>query len=106
MSDLLVVSGHSVLSAPLHVEGRQVQAEVLAGLLEEVVGHLLGDGVVQGLGHLVDQAHDVVVGPSALVEVIGLLQHLAEPLGPDVPVGLAPTLNGGGQEGVAETEGG
>ena len=90
----------------LNVQGGQVQAEVFARLLEQPVGHLLAHGGVQGLGHLVDQAHDVVVGPSALVEVIGLLQHLAEPLGPDVPVGLAPTLNDGGQEGVAETEGG
>ena len=91
---LLVVSGHSVLSTTLHVQSRQVQAEVLAGLLEEMVGHLLGDGVVQGLGHLVDQAHHVGVGPASLVQVVGLLQHLRQLLAADISVGLAPSLDG------------
>ena len=55
---------------------------------------------------LVDHAHDVIVGPSSLVKVIRLLQHFAEPLGSDVPMGLGPTFDSGWQEGVAESEGG
>ena len=91
---LLVVSGHSVLSTTLHVQSRKVQTEVLAGLLEEMVGHLLGDGVVQSLGHLVDQSHHVGIRPAGLVQVIGLLQHLGQLLAADISVGLAPSLDG------------
>ena len=91
---LLVVSGHSVLSTTLHVQSRKVQTEVLAGLLEEMVGHLLGDRVVQSLGHLVDQSHHVGVRPAGLVQVIGLLQHLGQLLAANISVGLAPSLDG------------
>ena len=90
---LLVVSGHSVFSSTLHIESCQVQTEVLAGLLEEVVGHLLGDGVVQSLGDLVDQTHHVGVSPAGLVQVVGLLQHLGELLTAHISVGLAPPLD-------------
>ena len=72
---LLVVSGHSVLSATLHVQSCKVQSEVLAWLLEEMVGDLLSDGVVEGLSHLVDQSHHVGVSPASLVQVVRLLQH-------------------------------
>ncbi len=64
--------------------------------LEEVVGDLLGDGVVVRLRHLVNQAEDVGVRPAALVQVVRLLQHLAQALGPNVAVALAPPLDGGG----------
>ena len=98
------VARHSVLPAPRHVDGGQVHPELLARLLEQVVGHLLGHGVVQPLGHLVDQPHHEGVGPPDLVKVVRLLQHLREPLAADVPVGLAPSLHGGGQQGVAKPE--
>ena len=101
-----IVSGNTVLTTTLDVESSQIQTPGLARLLEQVVGDLLRHGVVQSLSHLVDQAHDVVVGPSALVQVVRLLQHLAESLRSDVTVGLGPSLDGGGQEGVSETEGG
>ena len=52
MLPLPVVAGHTVLPASLHVEGGEVEAELLAWLLEQVVGHLLRHGVVQGLGNL------------------------------------------------------
>ena len=44
--------------------------------LKQVVGDLLGDGDVQSLGDLVDEAQHVVVGPAHLVEIVGLLEHL------------------------------
>ena len=47
-----VVGGHAVLPAPLDVEGGQVEAELLARLLEEVVLHLGGHRVVERLGDL------------------------------------------------------
>ena len=74
-----------MLAAPLDVERRQVEPELLARLLEQVVGHLLGDGVVQRLGHLVDQPHQVGVGPAGLVQVVRLLQHLGQLLAPNIP---------------------
>ncbi len=35
--------------------------------------------------HLVDETHDVGVGPARLVEVVGLLQHLRQLLASHVP---------------------
>ena len=35
--------------------------------------------------YLVDKAHEVGVGPSGLVEVVRLLQHLRQLLGTDIP---------------------
>ena len=55
------------------------------GLLPEQypVNHayLRGDEVVHGLCDLVDHAHDVLVGPARLEEVVGLLDHLVQLLG-------------------------
>ncbi len=53
---------------------------------------------------LVDHAHDVAVDPAARVEIVGLLEKFVETLGSDVTVGLAPTLQGGREKGVAEAE--
>ena len=73
MEDLLlppVVARHPVLAAPVHVDGGQVHPELLARLLEQVVGDLLGDGVVHGLGHLVEEAAQVLVRPARPVLVL------------------------------------
>ena len=101
-----VVAGQAVLTTALHVEGSQIETELLAGLLEEVVGDLLGDGVVVGLGNLVDHAHDVAVQPAALVQIVRLLQEFVESLRSDVAVGLAPALEGGREQGVSEPKDG
>ena len=55
--------------------------------------------------NLVDETHHVSVGPASLVQVVGLLQHLGQLLAADISVGLAPPLDGGGEEGVAHAEG-
>ena len=57
-----VVGGHAVLPAALDVEGGQVEAEVLARLLEQVVLHLGGHRVVQRLRNLQCQGKKGVVG--------------------------------------------
>ena len=100
-----VVGRHAVLTTALDVEGGQVEAVLLAGLLEQVVGHLLGHRVVEGLGHLIDHAHEISVRPATFVEIVRLLQHLRQPLGADVAVALRPALDRRRQQGVAESEG-
>ena len=70
-----------------------------------MVGHLARDGVVCGLGHLVHEAHGVVVKPPGLEEVVGLLQHLGQLLGAEELVIVCPPLHGAGQQGVAEPVG-
>ena len=86
-----------MLPSSLDVERGKVEAKVHAGLLEQVVGHLAGHRVVHGLGHLVDEAHDEAVGEAGLEEVVGLLDHLRQPLGGHKLVALGPALNGGWQ---------
>jgi hypothetical protein len=58
----------------------------------DCVTDLRGDEVVHGLGDLVDHADDVLVGPARLEEVVGLLDHLVQLLGPSEVMGLAPPL--------------
>lgn len=101
-----VVGRHAVLPAPLQVERGQVEAEVLAGLLEQVVRHFSAQGLVVGLRHLVAQPHHQGVDPAGLVEIVGLLQHLVEGVRGHNPVPAAPSFHGGRQQGVAEAEGG
>ena len=100
-----VVAGHPVLAAPVHVDGGQVHPELLPRLLEQVVGDLLGDGVVHGLGHLVEEAAQVLVRPARPVQVVGLLQELAQLLAACVAVRRAPPLHRARQQGVPEPEG-
>ena len=100
-----VVARHPVLAAPVHVDGGQVHPELLAGLLEQVVGDLLGDGVVHGLGHLVEEAAQVLVRPARPVQVVGLLQELAQLLAARVAVPRAPPLHRARQQRVPEPEG-
>ena len=71
-----------------------------------MVGDLLGNGVVVGLSDLVHQSHDVVIGPSTLEQIVGLLQHFAQTLRSDVAVSLTPSLDGRGQKGVAHSKSG
>ena len=73
--------------------------------------------------HLVDEAEDIIICPSGLVEVVGLLQHLRKLLASHVsaqniffhkelrngesnklPVILGPPLNCGGEKSVPEPE--
>ena len=71
--------------------------------------------------HLVDQTHEVGVSPSSLVQVVRLLQHLGQLLASNVtverqvrhddgkqaassPVGLGPSLDGRGQQGMTKPE--
>jgi hypothetical protein len=41
---------------------------------------------MSSLYYLVQKAHEVVVGPAGLVEIVGLQQHLRELLTTDIPV--------------------
>ena len=52
--------------------------------------------------YLVDHAVEVSIGPSLLVQIVGLEQHAGQLLGSNVAMGLAPTLNLRGKQGVAE----
>ncbi len=99
------VRGNSMITTTLNVDSSQVKAELLARLLEEMVGHLLSDRVIVRLGHLVDQAKDISVCPSSLVQIVRLLQHLTKSLRGNIAMGLAPALNSGRQESVSEAEG-
>ena len=56
-----VVGRHAVLPASLDVEGGQVEAEFLAGLLEEVVLHLGGHRVVERLGDLRNHNQRIII---------------------------------------------
>ena len=84
-----------------------VKEIMMRGTLEEVVGHLLGHRVVEGLSHLdrfqwwlfeqwikwiirmmknlVDQPHEVSIRPAGFVQVVRLLQHLGQLLAPNIP---------------------
>ena len=75
-----VVGWDAVIAASLHVEGGQVQAPILVGVLEQVVRHLLGHGSVHSLRHLVHQTANVLVAIAALVHVVRLTQHFAQSL--------------------------
>ena len=67
-----------------------------------MVRHLLGDSDVEALGDLVDEPQHVIVGPAHLVEIIGLLQHLRQPLTAEMSVSVAPSLHSGGKQRVTK----
>jgi hypothetical protein len=77
----LHVAGYSELATPLHVQADQVHAEAGSGFFEQMVCHLLGDGVVHGLRHLVHQSHEVLVEYPGAVQVVGATDQIGEALG-------------------------
>lgn len=95
-----------MIAASLHVQRGQIESPVFARILEQVIGHFLRHGSIHGLRHLVHQSADVLVAIAALVQVVRLAQHLTQSLGADVFVRRAPSLDGRGQQRVAEAEGG
>ena len=100
-----VVAGNAVVATALHVERRQIRAPVVLLLLEQVVGQLLGHGLVDGLRHLVHETGQVLVAGAALVHVERPQQHLGQTSGADVLMRHAPTFDGRRNERVAEPEG-
>ena len=63
-----VVAGQTVISAPLDVEGNKVESKAAVLGLEQVVGHLLGEDVVELLSWLCGQTNQELVQFSRSVD--------------------------------------
>lgn len=66
--------------------------------------YLRRDGVVHGLRRLVHHAQQILVDPAGFVQVVRLLEHLAEPPGAEELMVDTPAFHGVGQQRVAEPE--